>query len=105
LLLEPPAARRRQSVESSAPVSLGHAPIGGDPALALQSLERRIERTLVDLQNVLRQLLDPLRDRPPVQLLGGDGAHDQQVERALNEIGRPGHGDLVYLQEKMVTVL
>src|SRR5688572_26598270 len=91
LLLEPPAARRSQAVKSGAPVVLRDTPIGGDPPLTFQSLERRVERALVDLKHVVRQQLDPLRDRPPVELLGGDGAHDQEVERALDEVGWFGH--------------
>jgi hypothetical protein len=40
-----------------------------------------------------------------VELLGGDGAHDQQVQGALDEVGGFGHGRLGYLQERIRRVL
>jgi hypothetical protein len=45
--------------------------------------------------------VNPLRDRPPVKLFGGDGTHDQKVEGALDEIGGLGHAGLGYLQENL----
>src|SRR5207253_10227078 len=105
LLFEPSSARRRRSIESCTPVGLRDAPLGGDPALTFQSLKRRIERTLVHPQHVLRQILDALRNRPPVQLLGGDGAQNQKIERALNEVRGSRHAYRGYLQENMHVLL
>src|SRR5438067_2273144 len=45
-------------------IVIGSAPAGGDEPLILQSVERRIERTLLHAQDVLRDLLDALRDPP-----------------------------------------
>ena len=48
-------------------------------------MQRRIQRTLLDLQRVLRQLLEPLGDGVAVQGTGGDDLQDQQVECALQQ--------------------
>src|SRR5262245_1657615 len=55
-------------------------------------MERRIERALIDLQDVLGNLLDALGDGPPVQGILLQRAQDQQVERAGQQIGRSRHG-------------
>ena len=44
-----------QPVELGFAVVVGHAPLGGDPALLLEPVQRRIERALVDAQDVLRR--------------------------------------------------
>ena len=80
-----------QRVEAGAPVGLGRAPLGGDPALMLQAVQRRIERALLHAQQFVRDLLDALRDRPAVHRLERDRPQDQQVERALNQVGLVAH--------------
>jgi len=64
--------------------------------LFFQALQRRVQRSLLDLEDVIRELTDPLRDRPAVQRLERDGLEDQQIDGALNEIGGLPHD---YLQE------
>jgi hypothetical protein len=59
-----------------------------DPALVLEAVQRRIQRSLVHLQHVFGDLLDPVGDRPAVQRLPLQRAEDQQVERSGQEIGR-----------------
>jgi hypothetical protein len=53
----------------------------------LETMERRVERALVDLQDVLRDLLNALGDRPAVERLRLQRPQDEQVERARKEIG------------------
>src|SRR4051812_42586347 len=55
-------------------------------------MESRIERALVDLQDVSRNLLDALGDGPAVQGIVLQRAQDQQIERAGQQIGRSRHG-------------
>src|SRR5262245_36060342 len=55
-------------------------------------MERRIERALIDLQDVLGNLLDALGDGPPVQGILLQRAQDQQIECAGQQIGRSCHG-------------
>src|SRR5262245_23035768 len=55
-------------------------------------MEGRVERALVDLQDVSRNLLDAIGDGPAVQGIVLQRAQDQQIERAGQQIGRSRHG-------------
>jgi hypothetical protein len=48
--------------------------------------ERRIEGSLLDVQNVARHLPDAPRDRPAVLWLELQRLEDQEIERSLNEV-------------------
>ena len=50
-------------------------------------MERRIERALVDLEDVARDLLDALGDAPAVHCLEGQCLEDEHVERPLQDVG------------------
>jgi hypothetical protein len=50
-------------------------------------VKRRIERTLLHLQRVARDLLDALGDRPSVERPQVEDAQDEEVQRALDEVG------------------
>ena len=82
-----PASGRREPVVLGPPAQLRDGPLGFDPALVLEAMERRVERALIDLQDVLRDLLDALRDRPAVQRVGLQRPEDEQVERARQKVG------------------
>src|SRR5436309_16105666 len=58
LLAQPPASGRSQRVELRLAVVLALPPFGGDELLMLQPVERRIERTLRDLQRLARNLAE-----------------------------------------------
>ena len=68
---------------------------------ALEPVEGRVERPLWHLDDVGRDLSDPFRDGPSVLRLEGEGAEDQQVQRALWQIDAcGGHvGALLRLRE------
>jgi protein involved in polysaccharide export with SLBB domain len=51
----------------------------------LEAVQRRIQRTLLDLQRVAGQLLDTQQDSVAVQRSERDGLQDEEVERALQE--------------------
>ncbi len=57
-----------------------------DPAVLFQPVQRRVERALVDLEDVLGKLADALRNAPAVHGFEGDGLQNQQVQRALDQI-------------------
>jgi len=59
-----------------------------------ESVQRGIKRPLVDLQDVVRNAPNPLRDGPTVHRLEGDGLEDEQIESALHEISRFGQENL-----------
>ena len=54
LLRQLPPAERRQRVVARAAVVFGRAPHGRDPAAILEPVERGIERSMLDLQDVIR---------------------------------------------------
>ena len=82
-----PASGWREPVVLRPPAQLRDGPLGFDPALVLEAMERRIQRALVDLQDVLGDLLDALRDRPAVQRFGLQRPKDEQVEGARKQVG------------------
>ena len=61
-----------------------------DPASLDQPVQRRIQRSLLDLQHVFRSALDGFGNRMPVRRPGPQRLQDQQVERALQELDAPG---------------
>src|SRR5690606_35969118 len=63
------------------------APPGRDPPPVLEAVKRRVEGALVDPQHVARELLDALGDAPPVHRLQRQGPQDQEVQRALEQVG------------------
>src|SRR5664279_222610 len=91
LLGESLLPRGGQRVELRAP------PLGRDPPAAahepliLETVEGRVERALIHLQHVVRELADSLRDPPTVQRRGEDGLEDQEIERSLQQISAVGH--------------
>ena len=58
----PPALSSARSL--GAPVVVRHVPVGLDPAAPLQAVQRRVERALVDLQRVVRDLAESARRSP-----------------------------------------
>ena len=48
-------------------------------------MQRRIERTLIDLERTLRDLLNPLGYRPAMLRLERDRFQNQQVQRPLRQ--------------------
>lgn len=85
-----------EAVELGLAASLAFGPFGCNPPLLLQAVEGRIERALLYLQNLFRYLLYALSDSPSVLRLGGEGAEDEKVECALNEIVGLSHAKIIY---------
>src|SRR5262249_13758824 len=67
-------ASARELVELRAPLVVALAPMRGDPPPLLETHEGRINRALIETQQVVRHLLDPPRD--PIAVRGA-----QRVER------------------------
>ena len=80
------AARRGQFVVARPAIVIGHAPLRLDPTLRFQTIERGIKRTLFNVQNILRHLLNAIGDREPVPRIMLERLQDQHVERAVNEV-------------------
>jgi len=80
------APQPSQFIKLGAAIVLRYSPARGDPVLALQAMERGIQRALLHKQNFAGNLVDALRNRPAVQGLQSDGAENQEVQSALREI-------------------
>jgi hypothetical protein len=89
---EPLAPGLREAVELHAPLGLREPPLGLDPAVPLQPVERRVERPLLDAEDVGAHPLDPPGDGVPVSGPPGERLEDQRVEGAVEQLGRLGHG-------------
>ena len=82
-----PAPGGGEPVVLGPPAQLRDSPFGFDPALMLEAMERRVKRALVDLQDILRDLLDAFGDRPAMQRLGLQRPEDEQVEGTRKQVG------------------
>src|SRR5262249_5114192 len=91
LALELFAAVAGQRVELGVASQIGLLPFSPNPALLLEPVQRGIQRALADRERVAREELNALGDAPSVERSPGDGFQDQQIERALQEIGRLRH--------------
>src|SRR5262249_15447785 len=91
LPLQVRAARAGERIELRGARAGRVAPLGLDPALLLEPVQRGVQRALLHLQLVARHLLDPLRDGPPVLRLERQRAQNQDVQRPLNQIARLPH--------------
>src|SRR5688500_2809587 len=80
-----PAGGSERVVPGASPV-LGHPPLGGDPPLALQAVQRGVQGALIHEQHIAGPLLDALGDSPPVHRRELQRLEHQHVERPLQEI-------------------
>src|SRR5688572_8897198 len=87
-LTECPPPRARELVVTGPTVLIRGPPLAVDPPLLFEPLQRRIQRPLPHSQRVVRDLLQPLRDRPTVQRPQRQHFQDQQIERATHHIMR-----------------
>ncbi len=75
----------RQHVVTRTPVVFAHAPGGADPFLGFQTLERRVERTVVDEKHVVGRLPDGAGNALPVLFTEQERPKDQDVEGTLEQ--------------------
>ena len=74
----------------------GLTPFRVEPALSLQPLQRDEERAGIHLEHPARDLLDAPSDPEAVHRLKAECLEDEQVERALNDVGALGGGGLAH---------
>jgi hypothetical protein len=86
------AAGGGELVELGALAFVGEGPFGGDPALGFEAVEGGVEGAGFDLEDVLGGLFDVLGDGVSVGGAEEEGAEDEEVERALEEVEARGHG-------------
>jgi hypothetical protein len=75
-----------QRVKSGSAIIRGLTPPGPNPASPLHAIEGRIDRALLDPEEILGQELDPLGYTPTVQGTGLHNLQHQQVKGALQKI-------------------
>src|SRR5579863_8293555 len=92
LFLELPAAQSRQGVEFRPPSEFAGLPLSGDPALLLELVKSRVQRSIADLQDVPGDLFQTLADSPAMKGLKGKNLENQEIQCALYQIGRFAHG-------------
>src|SRR4030095_3593586 len=79
------AASCRQSIELGATIVLGCALLESDPPTLDEAVQRRVQRSLLDQQHVVRTALDRLDDGMTVRGTEAQGPQDQQIESALKQ--------------------
>jgi hypothetical protein len=77
-----------QRIELGGAAEIGFPPLGPNPCLLLEAVQRGVERPLPDGQDVAGQQPNAFRNSPPVQRLAGDGFENQQIQRALEQVRR-----------------
>jgi hypothetical protein len=90
LLVELLTAEPGERIEAGLASSVGRGPFSCEPAALFEAMERGIERALLDLQDVAGHLLQALRDGVAVDRAEGDDFQDEDVERALEQVGFGG---------------
>src|ERR1700739_33393 len=88
-------------VELGAAIVVGGAPLGADVTLLLQLEQRRIQRAVVELEQVATGLLDAPGEA--VAMLGAHGFErfqNHQGQRALPYIGFVAHSVLLWLSNR-----
>src|SRR5436189_4601863 len=75
------------SVVARAPVVLARAPFGFDPSAPDHRLEGRVERALVDVEDVAGDLAELEGQSPAVHGLRAEEFEREHLERAANDLG------------------
>jgi len=72
-------------------VVLGESPGGGDGAVEFEAVERGVEGSFFDLEDFVGEEVDGLGDGVAVEGSTLESVKDEEIEGALEEIGRFGH--------------
>src|SRR5262245_63982515 len=83
LLFELPTARSGERIKLGAATEFARLPLGPDPALLLELVQRRVQRSIAHPQLVAGDLAQSLTDRPAVERFERQNLEEQQVEGAL----------------------
>ena len=81
----------REMIIAAWAVVLRLTPFRFDPALLFQPVKCRIKRPLRDLEHLLAGLLNVGRDRPPMHRPQGKRAQNEEIHRALKDVGWLAH--------------
>jgi len=93
LVLELLSSLARKAIKLGAPIVLGRTPRRGEPSGFLQPVERGKQRARLDGERFVRDLLNAACDAEAVQVLEGQSAENEQIERTLKQRGRASRHD------------
>ena len=79
------AAERGQRVKACAAIVVGGPPRARDPIALLESLERRVKRSVIDQERVPGPRLDRERDTVAMMRSQCEHAEDEEIQRPLEE--------------------
>src|SRR5688572_17634208 len=85
-------SRRREAVSLDAAPGLGDRPLTGDEPFLFEPVQRRKQRSGLDVEGAPGDLLDALGNADAVARLELERPQDQQAESALEDFGRLRHG-------------
>src|SRR5262249_12594846 len=108
LYIELSSSLGRGAVVPRAAVVLARPPFGADPSAPQHRLERGVEGSLVDVEDVARDLAQLERESPPVHGFLAEQLEREHFEGAADYFGAGlgakvgGHGPLDYQKGKMV---
>src|SRR6516165_1876110 len=85
LFLQLPAPLRREPIILGAAIGFGCSPLGSNPTPPLKPVQRRIERTLFDIQEGAAHLVQMPGDGISVMRAGDEGPQDEQIEAPLKQ--------------------
>src|SRR5262245_25865260 len=86
LLRQPLPSGRGELVVAGPAVVVGRAPRRRDVFLSLETVERRVERSLSNAQDLFRALLESLGDAPAVHRSELQRLEDEHVEGSLEQL-------------------
>ena len=79
------AAERGQRVKASAAIVVRRPPRARDPIALLESLERRVKRSVIDQERVPGPRLDRERDAVAMMRSKCEHTEDEEIQRSLEE--------------------
>src|ERR1700676_2050352 len=89
--IELASAEAGEGIKFGAAIVFAGAPFGFDPAFLLEFVERGIEGAVADLQDFPGDLLQADTDGEAVERFKRQNFQEQEIESALDEVGRFGH--------------
>ena len=95
-LLKLSAPRGGQRIELGLPARFRFFPLGFDPRFLFETVQGRVERALLDLKHLARNLLNAFGNRPAVFRFERDSFQDEKVERSLDQIVWLRHTMVIY---------
>jgi hypothetical protein len=92
--LQLPAPCRGQAVELRPLFVLGDLPLGVNPPLALEAVKRRVERAMIDVEDVLRGGSQSNADAVTMLRSVLQRSENEEIKRALEKVRLPAAASL-----------